>query len=66
MRKIAEQRRAPRLLIHTGADVAVEVAIRAFRLAEGPVHVDAEAGILGRVADHRVVLARGRATHRYD
>jgi hypothetical protein len=35
----------PLSLVDAGGDVAVEVAVGAFRLAEGPVEVEAEAGV---------------------
>jgi hypothetical protein len=48
--------------------MAVEVAIRAFGEAEGPVHVDAEAGVAGGVIDHQADVSRvdgfGKASHR--
>ena len=44
-----EGREKARLVDGRVADVAVEVAIGAFRGAERPVHVDAEARVAGRV-----------------
>jgi hypothetical protein len=43
MRKLAEQRRLPAGGIDLVADMAVEVAIRAFGQAEWPVHIKPEA-----------------------
>ena len=40
------------VLVDPVADMAVEVAIRAFRGAERPVHVNAETRVAGRVVDH--------------
>src|SRR3546814_7642893 len=40
---LGQERRAPASLVDRAAYMAVEVAVRAFRPAERPVHVDAEA-----------------------
>ena len=44
--------------------MAVEVAIRAFREAEGPMHVDAEAGIDGGMGLPQARLLEDRAHER--
>ena len=61
----AERVEKARLVHARVADMAVEVAIRALRRAEGPVQVDPEARVAGRVVrayrchDRRDVSARG-------
>jgi len=49
MIQLGKQRGAPAVLVDRFADVGVEVAVRALRPAERPVHVDPEAGP-GRIA----------------
>ena len=44
MVEFGQQRRPPSVMVDRGGDVAVEVAIRAFRQAERPMDIDAEAG----------------------
>jgi hypothetical protein len=47
MLEFPQQGIAPAPLIDAVADMAVEIAIGAFRLAERPMHIDAEAAIVG-------------------
>jgi hypothetical protein len=58
---LRQQRRAPALLVHARADMAVEVAIGTLGLAERPVDIDGEA-VRGRWIVHSGTEAavRGR------
>ena len=40
------------------AHMAVEIAVRALRQAERPVHIDAKAGVAGRVVEHAPDVSR--------
>ena len=55
-----ERREEARLVQRLVPHVAVEVAIRAFRRAERPVHVDAEARIPRRMIAHAPDVIRAR------
>src|SRR5690606_23949092 len=52
---LGDERARPAGMVDHVADMAVEVAVRALRPAERPVHVDAEAGLCPRRT-----FARGR------
>ena len=61
MRQIGEQSVAPLLLVHAFADMAVEIAIRALRYAEGPVHIKRKRrrGSVCRRRRYRMVKVQG-------
>jgi hypothetical protein len=56
----AEGGEVARLVDAAHAHVAVEVAIRTFVPTERPMHIDAEAGVAGRVVEHHCGKGRLR------
>ena len=62
---LGDQRARPPRVIDRAAHMAVEVAVRAFRPAERPVHVDPKAGIRGRRAAARCRLGHGGKCHHF-
>ncbi len=66
------ERLQPPGLVDTGGDVAVEVAVGAFRLAEGPVEIEAEAGVapifvgLGVHQGNRAATSLWKASARWE
>ena len=63
--QVGDQRRAPRRLVHFGADMTVEVAIGAFRHAERPVYVERQRAVRDRGGVHaRRAMAGGRANEK--